>query len=327
LDVRLISETGVEHRAAADLETLLKRDDALVWVDIPSCDPEATRVLAETFGFHHLAIRDCQERNSLPKVHLYPDHAFVVLHAPERGTAGHVHFLELDQFIGPGYLVTVHGPLNPSVDPGAAQVETDHILNRIEAGRLRPTSSYALSFAIVTALVGRLRAFVETLTREVWRLEQRVTAGHFGDPEQFLDEMFRARHGLLTVRTMASLSRAVYGRMLNLKAFGEGEGEHILADLVDQFDRIHNMADSQRDYLHGVIEFYQTRTNIKMTIAAERLAVIAAVTLPVTALSSVLGMNLIVNGETQWGALTLTLAVMAAISTALLIWAKRKGWW
>jgi magnesium transporter len=206
-------------------------------------------------------------------------------------------------------------------------VETDHILNRIEAGRLRPTSSYALSFAIVTALVGRLRAFVETLTREVWRLEQRVTAGHFGDPEQFLDEMFRARHGLLTVRTMASLSRAVYGRMLNLKAFGEGEGEHILADLVDQFDRIHNMADSQRDYLHGVIEFYQTRTNIKMTIAAERLAVIAAVTLPVTALSSVLGMNLIVNGETQWGALTLTLAVMAAISTALLIWAKRKGWW
>ena len=43
------------------------------------------------------------------------------------------------------------------------------------------------------------------------------------------------------------------------------------------------MADAQREYLQGVIEFYQTRTNTKMTIAAERLAVIAAVTLPVTA--------------------------------------------
>ena len=32
-----------------------------------------------------------------------------------------------------------------------------------------------------------------------------------------------------------------------------------------------------------------------MTIAAERLAVIAVVTLPITALASVLGMNLIVN--------------------------------
>ena len=34
-----------------------------------------------------------------------------------------------------------------------------------------------------------------------------------------------------------------------------------------------------------MIEFYQTRTGTKMTIAAERLAVIAAVTLPITALS------------------------------------------
>ena len=57
------------------------------------------------------------------------------------------------------------------------------------------------------------------------------------------------------------------------------------------------MADAQREYLQGVIEFYQTRTNTKMTIAAERLAVIAAVTLPVTALSSIVGMNVIVNDE------------------------------
>jgi magnesium transporter len=63
-----------------------------------------------------------------------------------------------------------------------------------------------------------------------------------------------------------------------------------------------------------------------MTIAAERLAVIAAVTLPITALSSVLGMNLIVNDETHWIPLAITLAVMMAMSTALLVWAKRKGW-
>jgi len=47
-----------------------------------------------------------------------------------------------------------------------------------------------------------------------------------------------------------------------------------------------------------------------MTIAAERLAVIAAVTLPITALSSVMGMNVIVNDSTPWEALWLLLAVM-----------------
>jgi hypothetical protein len=35
------------------------------------------------------------------------------------------------------------------------------------------------------------------------------------------------------------------------------------------------MAETQKAYLHGTIEFYQARTNTKMTIAAERLAVIA----------------------------------------------------
>ena len=86
------------------------------------------------------------------------------------------------------------------------------------------------------------------------------------------------------------------------------------------------MADTQKAYLQGTIEFYQARTNTKMTVAAERLAVIAAVTLPVTALSSVLGMNLIVNDQTEWIPLAVILAIMLAMSTTLLIWARRKGW-
>jgi Mg2+ and Co2+ transporter CorA len=52
-------------------------------------------------------------------------------------------------------------------------------------------------------------------------------------------------------------------------------------------------------FLMGVTEFYRARTDTKMTIAAERLAVIAAITLPITSLSSVIGMNVIVNDATR----------------------------
>ena len=64
-----------------------------------------------------------------------------------------------------------------------------------------------------------------------------------------------------------------------------------------------------------------------MTIAAERLAVIAAVTLPITALSSVVGMNVIVNETTRWLPLAILLASMLTLSLILLRWAKRQGWW
>jgi magnesium transporter len=64
-----------------------------------------------------------------------------------------------------------------------------------------------------------------------------------------------------------------------------------------------------------------------MTIAGERLAVIAVMTLPVTALSSVLGMNVIVNERTLWLPLIILLAIMLTLSLILLRWAKRQGWW
>ena len=76
-----------------------------------------------------------------------------------------------------------------------------------------------------------------------------------------------------------------------------------------------------------MIEFYQTRTGTKMTIAAERLAVIAAVTLPITALSSIVGMNVIVNEQTLTGPLVVLLAIMMIMSGILLVWTHRKGWW
>jgi magnesium transporter len=64
-----------------------------------------------------------------------------------------------------------------------------------------------------------------------------------------------------------------------------------------------------------------------MTIAAERLAVIAAVTLPITALSSVMGMNVIVNSRSDPVFLAVLIAWMVLLSVLLLIWAKRHGWW
>ena len=99
------------------------------------------------------------------------------------------------------------------------------------------------------------------------------------------------------VRTMATLSREIYGRMAALERFVPGAAQALVATWPTSSRRVSGMADSQKDYLQGVIEFYQTRTNTKMTIAAERLAVIAAVTLPITALSSVMGMNVIVNDQ------------------------------
>ena len=126
---------------------------------------------------------------------------------------------------------------------------------------------------------------------------------------------------------MGALSREVYGRMAAVTRAISPEAQPLVQDIADQFDQVRAVADGQREYLQGVIEFYQTRTETKMTVAAERLAVVAVVTLPITALSSVYGMNIIVNNETDFPHLVVVLAVVVAMSVLLLGWARRQGWW
>jgi len=327
MDVHLITEGGIEPCDAGDLPGLLERGQGLVWVDIPKMDAEAARVLAEVFGFHPLAIQDCENRNHVPKVHVYQEYAFLALHSPELGKGGHVHHLELDQFVGPGYLVTVHGPLDPEVIPELAFRETNAVFKRIEGGRFRTTRSFELSHAIVSAMTRHQEGFLGILALEVGLLEQRVIDEEKEDPEEFLEELFRARHGLIAIRTMAALSREIYARLASLTRMVPVEGQPLVEDITDQFERIKAMADGETEFLQAVIEFHQAMTNTKMTIAAERLAVIAAITLPVTAISSIYGMNIIVNNSTHWAQLVVVLAVMATMSLILLRWAKRQGWW
>jgi magnesium transporter len=324
MEIRCVTADGAQLYSADQL-TSLPPDDAVLWVDVPQWDAAAAAVLTERFGIHPRAAEDCARRNPVPKVHVYPGHVFIVLHGPEKGAHGHIHYLELDQFVGADWVVTVHGPLNPAVPLDAALAETRAVARRLESGRLHPASAAELSFAIISALGGRLRDQLSTMTEEVWQLERRVTGGQEGDPEQFLEQMFAVRHGLLAIWTMAALSCEVVGRMATLGVWRDGGG--LLLDAEDQFRRLTRMAEGQREYLQGVIEFFQARTNTKMTIAAERLAVIAAVTLPITALSSVLGMNVIVSTHTHVVSVVVLLAVMAAMSAALLFWSRRKGWW
>ena len=147
------------------------------------------------------------------------------------------------------------------------------------------------------------------------------------DAQMFLSELFAARHELLTIKTMAVQGSEIYRREIKLTTFAAPEGMALMKDVLDQYETVAHISDSQLVFLMGVTEFYRARTDTKMTIAAERLAVIAAVTLPITSLSSVLGMNVIVNESTHWVALSVLLLIMLAMSLILLRWAHKQGWW
>ncbi len=341
MQIFVICPDGVQRRTVDELSTLLADPETLVWVDVPECDDQAVRVLTDVFEFHPIAVRNCVERNHVSKVHLYNDHVFTVLHAPHIGERGHVHYVELDEFIGPNYLVTTHGPVNPKVDPAIAHVDTDLVLRRLENGNLRVARSYELSYAIVSSLARREADLVARLAQESGQLEQSVTSEQTKeDPEAFVEDLFEVWYELLAIRTMAAHTCATYGRIAGIAKALPEDARSLVNDVADQFERVRSMADGQREFLHGVIEFYKTRADTHTAIAAEKTAETAvqqnddmrkitawvAIAAVPTAVTGFFGQNVAFPGFGHTDAFLLSVGLILAGATFLYVLFRSKDW-
>jgi magnesium transporter len=327
ITVRLISHDGVVEDAVEEIPALLKRDDAFLWLDVPQWTRDVDDLLATELNLHAVARAYCKVRNHMPMVHGYRDHVFMVLHRPVVLGAGDTLLVELDMFVGDRFVVTVHNRDEAQIAQIEGMSEVEETLDRINGGRIRPRTPIELTHALVSLMALRQRLLVQDVAVRVADVEQRVLRRQLADPEQDLEEMFHVRYQLLSVRTTAAHSEEVLARARKLLGPDHHDDEVQLADLQDMFRRVHRMTDSEQELLAGVIDLYRTRTDTKMMIAMERIAVLAAVTLPVTAIASVYGMNVIVNAQTDPVQLIIALIIMAMISGVLLRWTKKQGWW
>jgi magnesium transporter len=327
MEVRWIGPAGVETHGEGDLASLLAREGGFMWVDIPVCDARAQATLLETFHFHPLSVRDCHERVPLPKIHAYPDHFFVVLHAVEPADGGRLHLIELDQFVSLRYLVTVHGPIADGVPEDLAGRETRNVMARLDGGRFRPKFPGELAHAIVTSLARRLETVVGSIAGEIAALEQRVMKGNTRNHEPVLEELFRVRHQLLTVRTIATQSREVHARMAGLTRASVPETAFWVEDLLDYFDRLRNICDGQKDLLQEVLDFYQTRIANELSRFVKRLTSIGAILVSDTLIAGIYGMNFRHMPELEWPlGYPMALLLMVVVSLALVVYFRRKDW-
>ena len=332
--VRWFSEAGVEELSVQDLPSFLGRDDGYAWVDIPTLDAPAERVLSDVFEFHPLAVRDCREPGHMPKVHAYDDHLFIVLHAPQRDESGQIHHRELNQFIGRRYLVTVHERLG-STPIAVRDLETTDVIDRINAGRARPSSSPGLAYAIATRLSVGMQDMVADLASAVAALETAVSTHerHLlrrskDRPDAIVDEMFELRHALLAIETIADQNRVVYARAEALASRIMSRDERrLVEDVEDQFSRVRQLCRGQKELLQGVLDFSRTRTSAKMDLAMSRLALLSAVAMPISIISSIYGMQLWVFTSTRLDILAALLVLMGALTYGMLRWARSQGWW
>jgi Mg2+ and Co2+ transporter CorA len=160
------------------------------------------------------------------------------------------------------------------------------------------------------------------------------------DPEAFLEDLFQIWYELLAVRTMAVHSGATYTRMTKRVRDVPDIAPVLFSDIADQFELVKSMADGQREFLHGVIEFYQTRISTQATAAAEQLATagvqqnddmrritawVAIVAVP-TAVTGFFGQNVPYPGFGTRAGVIASVTIMLVMAVVLYIIFRRKRW-
>ena len=322
-----VSRRGADVREVGDLPELLRREDGFVWLDLPRCHTDTSTALEALFGFHPLTLRDARRANVVPKAQAFDTHTFLILHGVEPAAAGpDLNLIELDQWVGIRFLVTTHGPLPGGVPPTTSFRDVTAVRRQIERGERIVDTPVELSNALVSSMATRMEGLLSELAGRADFLERRVREADPNDTQALLDELYLVRNRFLMLRRTAARGRETYGRWAMLASVPD-EVRPAVDDVVDQFGRLRTLCDEEKEGLNALVEFHEARVATKMNIAMERLALITAVLLPITAISSIYGMNVIVSGSTRPVHLFLVLAGMAVVSGLILRWTRRSGWW
>ncbi len=316
----LVYRDGVTERCdAVDPAWLEPQATPVIWVNIDQPGDEDRRLLAEVFHFHDLAVEDAMADIHHPKVETYDSFLYLILHGISTSEQRHgFETQDIDFFLGRNFLVTVHTMPSLSIaEQEAIVVRHPDVLGE---------GPVSLLHHIVDRMVDRYRPSVDQLDDRLDDLEQLV----FDDPRTNpLRQILDLKADVAALRRVALPERDVLGRLAR-REFPEIH-EAMAYRFRDVYDHLVRMTDDAalfQDRVTGLLDAYLSMQSNRMNQVMKVLTLVATIFMPLTVLTGLYGMNVILprlpGGEAQqfWW----LIGAMAAIAGGMLWWFRRMDW-
>ncbi len=311
-------ERGVD---GARLTELREEKDATLWLDVRTPDEADWATLAETFAFHPLAIEDAQKQGQRPKLDVYDGYLFLTIRV-WIGTKGATDDLddatqEVDIFLGPNYLITIHNETCGVIDEVRRRWE-----KRPDAVGASPS---ALLHTLLDTVVDAYFPAMDQADEEIDRIE---TAVYGSRDASDLGPALQLKKRLMLLRQTVSPLRDVLNELLR---GGEGlidaQTRVYFQDVYDHALRLVEQLDLHRDILGGVMEAVMAQTSNRLNEVMKRMTAISTVLMSAGLITGVYGMNFKYMPETNWhygyfGAL----AAMVGVATGLFLYFRKVRW-
>lgn len=294
----------------------------LRWINID--EPRlADRVwLAENFGFHELDLEDVASHNQRPKVDEYDEYLFIVMQFPRYDKdAGRLHAAELDVFLGPDYVITLP---NDEILPLPALFERGQSREDVREQLMTKGSGFLL-YQILDRCVDASFPMLGQLGRKLRRLEDDIFEG--GRSLEIVREISNAKQEIINFRSVIRPQRAVFRSLERAKQrYLTDDLDIYFDDLTDASERIWDVLENFKEIAEGLESSNESVISHGVNDALRFLTAFSVILLPQTLIASVFGMNVLFPGEGTRDAFWWLLLGMLAITIALVLFFRRRGW-
>ena len=291
----------------------------LKWYHIPYPNDKNMEFLRENFDFHPLDLDDCQSKVQRPKIDIYEDYRFLILHFPYFDKAmKFVKTKEVKIFWGEHYIITVgsHWVIRTLFEKtkNDADIDVDEL----------PNTSDVLLYSILDSLMKESFKLMKLIEDNLDHISQEMFDKK---AEKTIERISITRKNLILLNTAFKPQLRLFQKFESgiIKGFTP-DMEEYWGNNLDSYQR---MWDSIEDYQELIQGFSQTfdslqanRTNEIMKV----LTTISTILLPLTFLTGLYGMNVDLPLQENHTAFLIIVGLMVLIVIMLLMYFKKRRW-
>ncbi|MBA3866078.1 MAG: magnesium transporter CorA family protein [Solirubrobacterales bacterium] len=295
----------------------------LRWVNIEHPGAQERAWLEEHFDFHALDLEDVLSRNQRPKIDVYDDYLFIVLHLPvfdraaKRLGAG-----ELDLFVGPDYLITLpNQPLQP----------VEYLFERCRSKedlreQLFSRGSGYLLYRLVDDSFDYCFPMLRKIGNKLDALEDDIFEGA---ADEVVRDISNVKQEIINFRKVIRPQRPVLRDLEKVKQrylSTDFDLEIYFDDIVDAHERIWDMLENYKEVAEALEETNESVISHRLNDILRVLTSISVVILPLTLIASIWGMNVRVPGQDSIIAFWIVIGAMFLILLSLVGYFRKRGW-
>jgi magnesium transporter len=302
------------------LSDLRAQQGNLLWAeaDVSQLTEEDVATIAEEFDLHALAVEDAVHLRQRPKIDIYDNHLFLVMHQLNQED-GQLEAAQIACFIGPQYVLTLHEGATRTLEEAKKRWRNgnDESFDR---------GSAVLTHTLLDVVVDDYQRIANGLEDEVEDLEDIVLAAPLS-PVQHQLYSVKQRTARLR-RYVFPLQRVTDALLSPFHKDHIPEDTHVLfRDIQDHVLRISDQVRNIDELDEAAIDLRRSAQAETLNDATKKLSGWAAIIAAPTLITGIYGMNLGLwpTVGTRWGFIVV-LAFIVILSSYLYVYFKRKDW-